>query len=693
MDMPKKMEKLKVGLMCVAVLGSLSFAISETGVLAEELVEPTLPLAVEEEEVVENEEADNESGELTILDNFLEVVPPQIGDEVLEGKTSPNSYIFVTIDNRQISSTENPLFADEEGQFQVDLSASPLLYNQTIVIESYRSEVFELDDVDGGVAEQRIMMPAFDDGESQDVLTPDKDGNPRFLIQPILEGSATIKGRTSLEGVVYGFIDGAVATRRGEIKNGQFELVFIEELESRRYQVGDEIVLSFVGKDGSHYQVAQEVGRLKEQAEEEVDFTYPSLQSGLQEIAGTAAAHSQLLLYQKGGENGGFVQEAIADEKGSYRFAPLNLHMGENYYLLVVDPRGHYHHMLKQEIGGETIVYEKKDFATVVEQLGLEDKTALQGDSGLRLFGAVHDEKKHLFGQTSFINQVVVITSSNGYQLFPAIPVDNLGYWGVYFRELDIRLKKGETLTIQVVDLASKQVLASRTEVVRHLNDEDELVDLPFELGEITIDHRYLAGKVAPDVTILVNKKGTEKLLGSARSNAQGQFTISLSEPLLGQDILYLSAFDDQGGQVAWDAVFVGEGTGEILLPPTLSEPSPSMMEESTGEGSETHPSRHEQAEKQASQSSSQDSEDASKSEPTVEKGEESTTPRKKTLYGTVMDKLSTVSQQASANLSFERKRDREDKLPQTGSEAGWLFSSLGVLLLAAVGRLKKVVE
>lgn len=558
---------MKVGLMCAAVLSSLYFTQRTTMVWAEELPASLAPLTLEEE----GEEADGfgaEEGEGQVFENFLDIVPPQPGDESLVGRTYPKSYVFVTIDNRQVTSTENPLVADEEGNFQLDLTASPLLYNQKIHIESYRQEAFEWEDAEGGIAETSIIMPAFDDGESQQVLTPDKDGKHRFLIQPILEGSATIKGRTSLEGLVYGFIDGTVATKPASIKEGQFELEFIEELYSRQYQLGDEIVLSFVGKDGSHHQVSQKVQRLKEEEKEEQAFTYSSLQPGQQTLTGTAPAFSQLLLYQEKGGAVSFVQEAIADEEGDYQFSSLSLQSGERYYLVLVNAQGHYTAMLRLEVGGETLSYEEKAFAAVLDYLGVEDKTNLRGNQELRLFGVLHDEKKYIFGQTGFPHQLVVIRSSDASKVFPSIPVDALGYWGINFRDIEARLKKGEVLTIQVVDRQTQEVLASHTETVRHLNDEEKWEDLPFEVGEVTSDHRYLTGKVAPHLSLVLTKKDRWSPLATTTSDASGQFGFSLAEAIAEGDILYLSAFDEDGVQVAWKSVFVGRGNGQTILPP-----------------------------------------------------------------------------------------------------------------------------
>lgn len=393
----------------------------------------------------------------------------------------------------------------------------------------------------------------------------------QFQVDDIVAGSNVITGTAPFEGSVYAFVNGQIATEKADIVDGKFEITFLPTQAERVYQENDRITLSFIIDDKpaflSHHTVNPTTDDEGEEAGNEADETLylPQLTSTGTRFVGSGPADHQLLLYHV--DSLEFVQEAIIDQDGKYAFELANLTPKDKYVLLHRNTANEYTNIILLSVDEEGFVpVDKSNYSLVLQDLGLEDHSDWSGDDNLRLGVGLDEETTAISGYTKHReNTAVLITSSNLDKVFPLVPVDSLGYWGINLEDLTWALEAGEELTFSLVDLEKGELLAQLSETVTEKNAGTPLEEYPFEIDSLTEGDSAIQGKVAPNLRVFVytNPQADQEepeLLAEAMSDDQGMFSIVLKKPLAADEILYFAGFDEQGTQLAWKALIVEAG-------------------------------------------------------------------------------------------------------------------------------------
>lgn len=380
-------------------------------------------------------------------------------------------------------------------------------------------------------------------------------------VDTITEGSAVITGTAPFKGVVYAFVNGQIATEKAEIVDGTFKLVFLPTFAERLYQKTDRVTLSFMTEDNHYFLTHHEVLPAEDTDKEKDQTLYlPDLTSTQSHFTGTGPSDHQLLLYNA--NTLAFIQEAIIDQEGNYAFDLPNLIAGDTYLLLQRNPSSEYTNMVVQVVDKEGFqLVDKEKYPIVLNRLGLHDHSDWLGDENLSLGSGLTEETSSIYGHTSHKdNTAILITSSLSDKVYPLVPIDHLGYWGINLEELDWALELGESLTFSVVDTDTGEVYATLTEMVTDKHEGTPLEDFPFDIATLAVGDTLVQGKVAPNLRVyLYTNPDAEnqepELLGEVTSDEEGLFTITLTKPLTADDVLYFAAFDKQGTQVAWKAL------------------------------------------------------------------------------------------------------------------------------------------
>lgn len=130
--------------------------------------------------------------------------------------------------------------------------------------------------------------------------------------------------------------------------------------------------------------------------------------------------------------------------------------------------------------------------------------------------------------------------------------------------------EKGERIRFEIIDPVTNNIIASKEEVVGQYLEDEDVMDLPFQVEKVTTDHGYISGKTAPDVMIeLVSTQNGEEIIGKTSTDSTGRFEFDLgSRVLKNGETLSFRAFDKEGEQVAWEVVTVQKGNGHRINKP-----------------------------------------------------------------------------------------------------------------------------
>lgn len=542
--------------------------------------------AVSEEVVAPDqaaEEDQNNHAESKVLENSLDIFPVKPGDRKIEGKTYPNCFVLITVDLDSKTSFEKVFNADKDGYFSYELD-QPLLYNQMIKIESYRPEIMELDDVEGGDVEKTVYTDRHPEAAPVPKVPLQKDENGRHQLQvePIFEGSKIIKGYTSVKGTLYVSIDSSFVSKAIPITEGRFETRFTDTLDIQTFRKGDNVRLHFISEDGVpiiNYQEVRAFGETQDNTPK--GFTYNSLRSSSRKLEGVTEPMSLIHLYHV--TTGEFIDEAIADENGNYQIdLDEDLHSGQAYYRVFINPNNKYLGIARQVVDQpeKDYIMSESMVSTILDDLETFAGQELPKDEEIALQD-IHDEKVHIVGRTRYANSILKIKSSNPNKQFPPLQVDELGFWGMSLRDTDLQFELGEMITFEVIHPETFEILATKTVPVRHLSDEDLPEEQPLIMPAITTDTGYIEGTVAPNLDLEVRFGGKDEVIARGRSDANGKFSIDFGDRVFkAGTLLSFSGINHENLQTIWKMVHVTKGTGNRITKPIEEQGTPEVKTE-----------------------------------------------------------------------------------------------------------------
>ncbi|WP_162012838.1 LPXTG cell wall anchor domain-containing protein [Streptococcus sp. S784/96/1] len=521
------------------------------------------------EEKLDDIDTIKEEKETIVLEASLSVDPIVPGDTVISGTTTSNAIVDVKIDEVSQTSVEDFFVADEKGKFSLKLER-PISYNQKIEIVSTHPKIFEAeeeDDFEGGEAQVVITTPRHPEAYPIPTKPLQKVGNQhQVLVEPLFEGAKKIQGHTSVEGTVYAMIGGTIVSKPARIKDGYFEIEFSDDIEASTFKTTQNVKLSFISNDGLPVMHAVPVYPLGETLKEKPkpSFTYQNLTVGSTEFSGMTEPFGRVKLYDA--ETGNFVLEAWANEEGKYSEKLPALASHQRYYRLFVGLNNDYQMLVEQTVDGADKKIPPSQVLEILDRI-LFDTTDVSSPSSPLQVPNIHDQKEYIAGRSKYAHHFIRITSSVSDKKFPTIMTNELGFWGIDFRDLEITLEQGEQLTFEVIDPKSFAVMAKQSTIVKGINDGVKPEEHSFVLPTITSVTGYVKGQVAPNVRIFVHQGN--KLLAESSSTPEGDFEIDFGETVLEPNsLLTFTAFNEEGRQVLWNKVSVKKGEGKRIRKP-----------------------------------------------------------------------------------------------------------------------------
>lgn len=515
-----------------------------------------------------SEEMEDMEEELPFIENHLEVAPIQAGDQTISGNTTPGGYVAITIDGEAITSIENILEADDKGDFSYRLS-KPLAHSQTVEISALPKQFWTLE---ADSEERKVVVRTNRHPEAYEIpakrLEKTSNGMHQVFIEPVFEHTSKVIGHTSVKGSVYLSINGSFVSDKTLIdpKDGRFEVTFSESLAGSKFKADDRLVLSFVSEDGQPVITNTIVKPLvKEKVSSQM--TVKPLSSATSVLEGTTFPLGRVHLYNA--DTSEFIMEAIADETGHYKIALPALQSEDKYYRLTHNQQEDLVSVHLDTVDGSSILLDKSvmaSLATYLQDADMDEAT----DEDPIIVPKLHNKKDYIVGRTIHLNAYVRMVSSIKGKQYPPVQVDELGFFGFQIQDLQLPFEKGERIRFEIIDPVTNNIIASKEEVVGQYLEDEDVMDLPFQVEKVTTDHGYISGKTAPDVMIeLVSTQNGEEIIGKTSTDSTGRFEFDLgSRVLKNGETLSFRAFDKEGEQVAWEVVTVQKGNGHRINKP-----------------------------------------------------------------------------------------------------------------------------
>lgn len=509
-----------------------------------------------------------EAKESTVLENPLSVNPISPGDKTISGETTPGALIDIKVDETSQILIVDPVFADRKGKFTHELK-QPVLYHQKVEVISTHPRLMEEEEVelDGGETKVEQTTPRHPQAYPIPTQPLQKVGNQhQVLVEPLFEGAKKIQGHTSVEGTVYAMIGGTIVSKPAQIKNGYFEIEFLDALEASTFKTTHNVRLSFISNDGLPVMQAVPVYPLGETLKEKPkpSHTYQPLTASSTEFSGMTEPFGRVQLYNA--ETGSFVLEAWANEEGKYSEKLPALTSNQRYYRLFMGLNNDYQMLVEQTVDGADKQIPSSQVLEILDRILFDTSDVVSPSSPLEV-PSIHNQKEYIAGRSKYAHHFVRITSSVPDRKFPTIMTSELGFWGIDFRDLDITLEQGEQLTFEVIDPKTFAVVAKQSTIVKGINDGVKPEEHSFVLPTITSDTGYVKGQVAPNVRIFVHQG--DKLLAETISTPEGDFEIDFGETVFKPNsVLTFTAFNAEGRQVLWNKVSVKRGEGKRIRKP-----------------------------------------------------------------------------------------------------------------------------
>lgn len=526
------------------------------------------------------ENSGNSSDHATTKQNFITVNPIKAGDFKISGKTLPKSYVFINVDDEAKSSIENPLIADENGNFSLTLEDNPIYFGQKITLSSYSQEALENEDEEdeSGIAEESVDIALHKDAYKRPTEKLEKiNGIHQVLTDPIYVGQNKIKGHTSVVGSVMMSVNGIFMTLESKIvADGSFETKLQPALEVLKFKKGDLVYLSFISEDGDvvlkqiHIRDFETDGNEKtiELTADKITFQNPKL-------SGHTEPDAQVQLYDA--TSGEFIADAISDENGAYSTPLFNIKQGQKFYRIFIGADNMFKHITVETVDKTPKTLDKNLIPFILDKLEIfGDKEEAEISNTNPVFvRKLTTQTSHFIGRSIFPNSYVKITSSISQKKFPPLVSDNLGYFGVDINDIQRKFEKDEKITFHIIDPKTMTTLAKKTITIIN---EEEIVppeERSLTLGTVTTDHGYLQGTTAPNLEIIVYKNGkSEEILAKTMSDANGEFGADLgAHELHVGDILSVAGYDTKNNQqIFWSYYPVIKGNGVRITKETADK-------------------------------------------------------------------------------------------------------------------------
>lgn len=499
-----------------------------------------------------------------VLENHLTVDPIAPGTQKISGETIPNAVVDIRVDEISQTSVEDLFFADNNGKFSLKLER-PITYNQKIEITSSHPKIFtaeEEDEVEGGEAQVVLTTPR----HPAAYVIPEAplkkiENHHQVFVEPLFEGSKKIEGHTSVEGTVYAMIGGTIVSKPAKIQDGYFEVELLDHLAEGYFQSIHDVKLSFISHDGLPVMKEVPVYKLGEglKSNPQPSFSYTPLVSKHTEFSGIAEPLGRVQLYNA--ETGEMVTEALVDEEGKYSKPVPGLTSKARFYRVFIGFHNDYQMLVEQTVDG---IDKQIDSSNVPKILNRIIFNNTEESSRSLVVPPIHDRKDYIVGQSYYPYHFIRVTSSMLDKKFPTFMTDELGYWGLDFRDLGMALEQGEELKFEVINPKNYKVLATETVTVKGMDDDLAPEDHSLVLPTITSDTGYLTGKTAPYIQIRVHQDG--KLLAETHSAGDGKFELDFGDVVFQpRSLLTFTGFDQQGQQILWENILVKKGSGKRI--------------------------------------------------------------------------------------------------------------------------------
>lgn len=544
-------------------------------------LDTTIVGSKEEATITKNNHDEDSTSTSKESSNFITENSIKPGDFKISGKTKPNSYVFIDVDGDAKSSFDNPLIADEKGNFSLDLGETPIYYGQKITISSYSPEALESEDEEdeedeSGIAEKTIDIPLHKDAYTRPTqrLTK-KDNKHQVLIDPIYVGQNKIKGHTSVKGKVTMNVNNAFVTVENKIaEDGAFETKLQPVTDVLKFRKGDLVYLSFISEDGEVVIQRVHIRDFKTDGkEEEPNLTSEKITSNSPRLSGHHEADAQVHLYDA--ETGNFITEAISDENGKYSEPLYNIKSGQKLYRIFIGADNTFKKVTIDTVDGANEDLDKKLIPAILDKLEIfGDKRESEISNANPIYiRNLSTQTTNFIGRSIFPNTYVKWTSSIKGKQYPPLLADELGYFGVDIRDIQRKFEKDEKITFQIMDPKTMATLATKEVTIVNIEEIIEAHDRSITMDNVTEDHGYLKGIVAPNLEIRVYKNGkSDDIIAKTMSDSEGNFEIDLGDYKLKEgDILSVVGFDlSNNQQIFWNYYPVGKGTGKRILKPIL---------------------------------------------------------------------------------------------------------------------------
>ncbi|MFH6624194.1 YSIRK-type signal peptide-containing protein [Streptococcus suis] len=707
------LRKSKVGLASVMIalmwcgtgVGAVAKA-DETAIMSTEIEAKVTetPLAIEEE-LVEDSDRKTEKEEATEVEvkptdaslpdsekkakeSILKIDPVHAGDKQISGQTIPGGYVFISVDGEAITSIDNSLEADEEGKFKHSLE-KPLGYNQVVEISSFPKESEEESEGEGEGEEliETVKTERHPDAYKipTERLEKTEDGQHQVLVEPILEHANKVIGHTSVKGFVYLSINGSFVSDKTSInEDGRFEVTFSDSLAGSKFKANDKLVLSFISEDNRPV-ITNHIVIPWEKTDSPSQIMVKPLSSDNSVLEGQTVPFGQVQLYNVATFE--FLEEAIADKTGNFKVTLPKLQPGAQYYRLVYNQQGEVESIYIDTVDGPSKQLDKAVIAPLVTYLQEVDMDEATFENPI-VVPTLHNKKDYIVGRTLFPHAYVRMVSSIEGKVYPPVQVDELGFFGFQIQDLQLPFEKGEKIRFEILDPKTNILLASKEVVVgQYLEDEDES-DLPFQVDEVTTDHGYISGKIAPGVTVeLVSTHKAEEMLARTTADATGQFVFDLGNRVLKEgETLSFRAFDQDGSQMAWEVVTVQKGKGK-----RISKPAPLIRKnDAITDEVKTNDMKKPNSSQSPSMSLSRENQQMGQQMDVVQEKVSLESKGHQEKMGTKEEKVAPSKKSEVMEEDKQRKEDfhavvkqsQSVSLPKTGEKNGMLLAILGAVSL-----------